>query len=396
MIPQSPGALRRGPDTLPRRTAWIFSAGLLCRSSLLLFSAALLCCSWLFLSSEAPSELQYALALFDLWQVNRNAVALGHGTSRAARGSPLPLQRRQALLRARAGYLPPARYPEVYRLRATPHRHSFRWTYKRARYYDPAVGRFVSEDPIGFAGGDANVVRYVANEPTSANDPSGLAKSKWPRGIGKIIVNRDTAEIVLDNGKRIKIRNSQFIDSCVSLRDLESLTEVAKDKIARLRRRYGDDLTITYNKAGQPDFSPYMKASVKIKNIRASNYAELAWKKLKEDNPRLYARLWPARYNYNWHHAQDGSLQLVDKDLHSAFQHTGLNSILRQLPAMGIAALPGGAALTEGRYNDACREAVWSFTPLTWISDLVAGMFGGLYDMAVEDLERSREKKVKF
>jgi RHS repeat-associated protein len=46
--------------------------------------------------------------------------------------------------------------------------------YYRARYYDPAVGRFVSEDPIGFAAGDANLYRYVGNEVTNATDPSGL------------------------------------------------------------------------------------------------------------------------------------------------------------------------------------------------------------------------------
>jgi len=33
--------------------------------------------------------------------------------------------------------------------------------YMRARYYDPQVGRFVSEDPIGFAGGDVNLMAYV-------------------------------------------------------------------------------------------------------------------------------------------------------------------------------------------------------------------------------------------
>jgi RHS repeat-associated protein len=45
--------------------------------------------------------------------------------------------------------------------------------YYRARYYDPAVGRFVSEDPIGFLAGDANLNRYVGNGPTNANDWSG-------------------------------------------------------------------------------------------------------------------------------------------------------------------------------------------------------------------------------
>jgi RHS repeat-associated protein len=32
--------------------------------------------------------------------------------------------------------------------------------YYQARYYDPAVGKFISEDPIGFAGGDANLYRF--------------------------------------------------------------------------------------------------------------------------------------------------------------------------------------------------------------------------------------------
>ncbi|MBM4089993.1 MAG: RHS repeat-associated core domain-containing protein [Planctomycetes bacterium] len=46
----------------------------------------------------------------------------------------------------------------------------------RARYYDPLTGRFISEDPIGFAAGDVNVNRYVGNEPTGHVDPSGLAE----------------------------------------------------------------------------------------------------------------------------------------------------------------------------------------------------------------------------
>jgi RHS repeat-associated protein len=45
--------------------------------------------------------------------------------------------------------------------------------YYRARYYDPGVGRFISEDPIGFAAGDTNLYRYVNNSPTNYTDPSG-------------------------------------------------------------------------------------------------------------------------------------------------------------------------------------------------------------------------------
>jgi RHS repeat-associated protein len=45
--------------------------------------------------------------------------------------------------------------------------------YYRARYYSPALGRFISEDPIGFAGGDANLYAYVRNNPISFRDPTG-------------------------------------------------------------------------------------------------------------------------------------------------------------------------------------------------------------------------------
>jgi RHS repeat-associated protein len=46
--------------------------------------------------------------------------------------------------------------------------------YYRARYYDPIVGRFISEDPIGFTAGDANLYRYVGNNSVNATDPTGL------------------------------------------------------------------------------------------------------------------------------------------------------------------------------------------------------------------------------
>ena len=45
--------------------------------------------------------------------------------------------------------------------------------YYRARYYDPGLGRFISEDPIGFSAGDTNLYRYVNNSPTNFTDPTG-------------------------------------------------------------------------------------------------------------------------------------------------------------------------------------------------------------------------------
>lgn len=45
--------------------------------------------------------------------------------------------------------------------------------YYRARWYDAKLGRFISEDPIGFAGGDINLYGYVYNRPLMLTDPSG-------------------------------------------------------------------------------------------------------------------------------------------------------------------------------------------------------------------------------
>ncbi|WP_164102594.1 RHS repeat-associated core domain-containing protein [Candidatus Laterigemmans baculatus] len=45
--------------------------------------------------------------------------------------------------------------------------------YNRDRYYDPVVGRWASQDPIGFEAGDANLYRYGSNGPSMSTDPSG-------------------------------------------------------------------------------------------------------------------------------------------------------------------------------------------------------------------------------
>lgn len=50
--------------------------------------------------------------------------------------------------------------------------------YMRARYYDPQVGRFISEDPMGFDGGDVNLYVYGSNNPLLLVDPWGL-ESGW-------------------------------------------------------------------------------------------------------------------------------------------------------------------------------------------------------------------------
>ncbi|MBU1406366.1 MAG: hypothetical protein KKE82_02685 [Proteobacteria bacterium] len=76
--------------------------------------------------------------------------------------------------------------------------------YYRARYYDPKGGRFISKDPIGFAGGDVNLYRYVQNNPVSNIDPSGLRTWEINRTGGSV-----SAVIVGFSGQKV-----EFVSNC--------------------------------------------------------------------------------------------------------------------------------------------------------------------------------------
>ncbi|MGB0384669.1 MAG: RHS repeat domain-containing protein [Ardenticatenaceae bacterium] len=60
--------------------------------------------------------------------------------------------------------------------------------FMRARFYDESIGRFITEDPIGLVGGDANLYTYAGNNPLSKIDPRGTFWS-WVSGaiIGGVI-----------------------------------------------------------------------------------------------------------------------------------------------------------------------------------------------------------------
>ncbi len=70
--------------------------------------------------------------------------------------------------------------------------------YMRARYYDPRLGRFLSEDPAGVLGG-VNLYAYSGGDPVNRSDPSGLGMDDC--GDGMI-----TQEITLpESGVKITI-----------------------------------------------------------------------------------------------------------------------------------------------------------------------------------------------
>ena len=89
--------------------------------------------------------------------------------------------------------------------------------YFRARYYDPSLGRFISQDPIGFAGQDVNLYRYVYNDPINLIDDNGLAP-KWFQTalavlalvhIGEVHLNQDPNDMPTRHFQQLEERKQK-------------------------------------------------------------------------------------------------------------------------------------------------------------------------------------------
>jgi RHS repeat-associated protein len=97
--------------------------------------------------------------------------------------------------------------------------------YYRARFYDPELGRFISEDPIGLKGG-INLFAYVGNNPAAFTDPTGFcaqndseepcnAPSNWNRKLGDFRKIGGWAGYEMDDHGKITHINTTYPDTVV-------------------------------------------------------------------------------------------------------------------------------------------------------------------------------------
>ena len=103
----------------------------------------------------------------------------------------------------------------------------------RARYYDSITGRFINEDPIGFAGGDFNLYRYVQNNPVNLIDPEGL-KSPLKKLFDIFTGAKRVGE---DAGSECKKR---FKDGCGKVSKLE----ICKDLLTEFKKENPDFIAL--------------------------------------------------------------------------------------------------------------------------------------------------------
>lgn len=106
--------------------------------------------------------------------------------------------------------------------------------YNRFRYYDPAVGRFTTQDPIGLMGGE-NLYQYAPN-PTGWVDPLGLSKcscldgTKEGRGqqVGSIIKpdGTTTASAIKEKSELVGFEPSQTENGPLKMVDENGIARV--------------------------------------------------------------------------------------------------------------------------------------------------------------------------
>jgi RHS repeat-associated protein len=81
--------------------------------------------------------------------------------------------------------------------------------YYRARYYNGELGRFISEDPVGFESETENLYGYVENSPTNKIDPLGLFGRVVQQG--RFIQYRDDGR----NGERFALNDTQSVINAI-------------------------------------------------------------------------------------------------------------------------------------------------------------------------------------
>jgi RHS repeat-associated protein len=104
------------------------------------------------------------------------------------------------------------------------------YTHHQNRWFDPRLGKWISEDPLSFAAGDINVTRYVGNAPLTYTDPTGLfaigggnrdannggSLTRWERFVAWFGGRAgDTTERVLVGGGKVATGGEKKVSSTV-------------------------------------------------------------------------------------------------------------------------------------------------------------------------------------
>jgi len=226
------------------------------------------------------------------------------------------------------------------------------------RAYDPALGRWLSREPLGLDG--PNLYHYVFGDPINGVDPTGLQTQELlnpntGRPFADGIANDSPTKMVgpgstpytraLAHTLALNIvtntipvgRMAQLGSGLVKAAAGRVVTSNCAQALSKsLIPKIGGRLPINskfaglihpsgvpFTARGFPDFSSFAKAQVQVKGL-TGNYAKDA----AMANQAVGLKVTPT--DYVWHHVEDGlTMQLVPKAIHNATRHTGGAAVIR-------------------------------------------------------------------
>ncbi|MCI0526738.1 MAG: Ig-like domain-containing protein [Nitrospira sp.] len=123
--------------------------------------------------------------------------------------------------------------------------------YYRARYYHPQLHRFISEDPIGFIGSDADLYKYVFDNPVNFVDPNGLCVPLTPDVILDVgFILYDLARLAIDGrkgvGENLTALTADLVGACtpaltglgLGVRAAKSAIKINEERLGHVLERH--------------------------------------------------------------------------------------------------------------------------------------------------------------
>ena len=133
--------------------------------------------------------------------------------------------------------------------------------YNRFRYYDPEIGRFVSQDPIGLDGG-LNIYVYVKN-PVQWVDPSGL-DSQWVRNwkdrYGELAAEHQVHHIIPKNKTTVSLAKSL----CANFQEHSASNLIALPESASVSAKSGNGYGKTLHYAGHGAYTKAVNQALRV------------------------------------------------------------------------------------------------------------------------------------
>jgi uncharacterized protein RhaS with RHS repeats len=210
--------------------------------------------------------------------------------------------------------------------------------YMRARYYDPATQQFLSRDPLEGASGQPYA--YAWGNPVNYTDPAGLLAGEMEEKVplrgggqsggggtkpqtGGAAGDATKADPVVEAGMqqlREAIESGRI--KPINARDYAGKV-YSFPPGSNLAKKYPNGVRFT--DLGFPDFSPYARATVRIRMKGTGADSTTA---NRTAGPRVTSTMGAE----TWHHVEDRvTMQLVPYDLHRAVAHTGGESLVGTL-----------------------------------------------------------------